>query len=72
MAVFSIMSCVLFVWETYTPPELGTPVWMFSTEIVFSTGFAMHYLLGLYTAPSQYVARRHAVVRSTLAHKNTC
>jgi len=51
MAVFSILSCILFVWETYSP-DAGTPIWMFSTEVVFSTGFAMQYLLGFYTAPS--------------------
>ena len=64
MAIFSVLSCVLFVAETYMPPELGTPLWMFSTEICFSTGFAMQYLLGLYTTPSVYVGRQqpHAAV----------
>lgn len=52
MAIFSVLSCVLFVWETYLPDDDGTPVWMFSTEVVFSTGFALQYFLLLYTAPN--------------------
>lgn len=49
MAVFSIGSCVLFVWETYLPEELGTPLWMFCTELVFSTAFTFQYFVSLYT-----------------------
>mmetsp|Transcript_26577 Transcript_26577/g.92376 ORF Transcript_26577/g.92376 Transcript_26577/m.92376 type:complete len:1263 (-) Transcript_26577:93-3881(-) len=64
MAVFSIGSCVLFVWETYLPPEEGTPLWMFCTELVFSTSFTFQYFVSLYTTHNviQYLISLQAMV----------
>lgn len=47
MAIISVGSCILFVWETYM--NGATPIWMFCTELFFSTGFAYQYFLSLYT-----------------------
>mmetsp|Transcript_3154 Transcript_3154/g.11355 ORF Transcript_3154/g.11355 Transcript_3154/m.11355 type:complete len:277 (+) Transcript_3154:673-1503(+) len=47
MALMSIGSCVVFVWESYLDES---PLWMFWTELFFSTYFAFQYFLGMYVS----------------------
>merc|ERR1719238_465890 len=62
MAMFSIGSCVTFVWETYI--DGPTPTWMFCAEMMFSVFFTFQYVLGLYVAPSRcrFVFSLHPIV----------
>lgn len=48
MAVFSVISCASFVWESYLPD--GSPLWMFNVEVVVSMGFAVNYAVFFYVA----------------------
>lgn len=61
MAVFSIGSCVVFVWESYLPQS---PLWMFWIELLFSTFFAFQYFLGYYVAGNKlaYVTQLQPLV----------
>ena len=50
MAIEAVLSCSVFVTETYTG---DTELWMFLSELIFSTGFTFHYALSLYVADNK-------------------
>lgn len=56
MAIFSVASCTVFILETYLEdvynPTLS--LFLFWSELLFSTFFAFQYVLGLYLTSKKF------------------
>ena len=49
-ALFSLLSCALFVYETYLPQDVAPPIWLVAAEVAMQPIFVFNYVLMLAVA----------------------